>query len=78
MSMQGRDGAVEHATNGIAIDGFCRALEPIERREGVVILGARIGTVLEQDRDRFHETCLGRVVEGGRAPAVAPLRRRNK
>jgi hypothetical protein len=30
-------GATEQTTNRIAIDGLCRALKPIERRETVVI-----------------------------------------
>jgi hypothetical protein len=67
--------ATEQGTNGIAIDRSCGALEPIERCEPVIVLGAWIGAVLDEDRDRLHETCLGGVVEGGRAPCVDRLAR---
>jgi hypothetical protein len=65
--------ATEQATNRIAIDGFRCAIDPIERRERVVVRGARIGTVIEKDRDSLHETGFGRVVESGRMPAVVVL-----
>ena len=68
-----RTGTAEQATNGIAIDGFCRTIEPIERPKPVVVPGARIGAVFEENRDRLHETCFGRVVKGCCTPAVSRL-----
>ncbi len=68
-----RTGTAEQTTNRIPIDGFCRAIEPIERRGRVVVPGARIGAIFEEDRDRLHKTCFGSVVESCRMPAVGPL-----
>lgn len=65
--------ATKQTANGVAIDGFRRALDPIAGRAPVVILGVRIGAVLEQDRDRPHETGFGRVVKRRRPSAVIVL-----
>jgi hypothetical protein len=62
----------KQATNGITIDRCSRALEPIERREPVVVVGARISAMLEEDCDRLHEACFRRVVKRGRLRTVGP------
>lgn len=67
--------ATEHAANGLAINGLRRALDPIERREPVVILSVWIGVVFEEDRDRPHETRLGCIVKRGRPSTVVVLAR---
>jgi hypothetical protein len=63
------------AASGLAINGCRRAIEPIERRQPVIIFCGRIGAVFEEDRDRPHETCFGRVVQRRRTPAVVVLTR---
>lgn len=68
--------ATEQAANRVAIDGFRRAIEPIERRQPVIIFSGRIGAVFEKDRDRPHEPCFGRIVQCRCAPAVIVLTRK--
>jgi len=67
---------LKQATNGVPIDGFGRTIEPIERREGVVIPGGRIGAVFEEDRNSLYETCLRGIVQCSRVTAVISLARK--
>src|SRR5262245_33990021 len=64
---------MKHPPNCPAIDRWCSPLHPIERRAAVVVAGARIGAVREQNLDGVHEAGLGSVMERRGAPAVGSL-----
>src|SRR5215470_13115143 len=58
------EGAIaQQAANGVAIDGWCGALNPIEWNETVVISRIRIGAMREQNLDGLHESSLGGVMQ---------------
>ena len=63
------------ALDGGPIGRSSGSLEPVERRQAVVVAGAGVRAVLEEERNGLREPCPGRVVERRRAPAVAPLPR---
>jgi hypothetical protein len=64
---------VKQASNSLAIDGWCRPLNPIKRSEPVVISGIRISAVREKNRDGLHEARLGGVMECRGVSAVVSL-----
>ena len=66
---------LKQASNCLTIDRWCSPLEPIERREPVVVSGGRIGAVIEKNRDGLHEAGLGGVVDCRSSPAIGSLPR---
>src|SRR5262249_15459222 len=59
---------LEQASNCLTVDRWRSPLEPIERRESVVVPRGRIGAVIEENLDGLHETCLGGVVDRRSSP----------
>src|SRR5260370_27513820 len=51
-----RTGTAEQATTGIAIDAFCRTIEPLQRPKPVVVPAARIRPPFGETPDPLYAT----------------------